>query len=230
MRYLGMNMPEFQEPLYLKAKRRNEDLVLHKTVELEYEQERVDGYNRVLAWIHVGDELVNLRLVKEGLAHVFIIPPNGSRVREMLQAQQEARARRLGIWRHMRGFLKITNVRTRERDADDPELHTEYVRLANVSEHLVHLKGYRLSNEVGRSYAFPDFDVEPGYTVLVVIGRGQDGPDARRQLRLYWDSPEPVWGKNEDTAYVEDPAGTLVDFFHYRGRRVSRRPRPQPRP
>ncbi len=231
VRYLGVNAPEYQEPLYRKAKRRNEELVLHKLVRLEYDQERDDRYGRLLAWVHVGNEVVNIRLVREGLAHAFIIPPNGSRARELLQAQREAQQGRLGMWRHIRGSLKVTTVRTGRRDAgDDGDAAGEYVRLANVSLQTVSLRGYRLSSESGRSYMFPDIAIDPGHTVLVVTGIGQDGSDGRGQLRLYWHFPPPVWDEREDTAYVEDAAGQLVDVFHYKGRRVSRRPGPRATP
>jgi endonuclease YncB( thermonuclease family) len=225
VRYLGMNAPEFQEPLYRKAKQRNEELVLRKLVRLEYDQQREDGYGRVLAWVHAGDDLVNLLLVKEGLAHVFIIPPNGSRGRELLQAQDAARRGRLGIWRQIRGDLKVTAVRMDERDAGKAGPGEEFVRLANVGAQAVRLGGYRMYNEAGRRYVFPGGSLEPGHTVLVITGPGQDGSDARGQLRLYWNSQGPVWDQREDTAYIEDPEGNLVDVFHYKGRRVSRTPR-----
>jgi micrococcal nuclease len=228
VRYLGINAPESQEPLSRKAKRRNEELVLGKVVRLEYDREREDRYGRLLAWVHEGNDPVNLRLVREGLAHAFIIPPNGSRSREILQAQEEARQKRLGIWRHIRGALKVTAVRTEARDTGDLAGGEEYVRLANVSSQPVRVKGYRLLNEFGRTYAFPDVTVPPGHTVLVVTGIGSDGKDVRGQLRLFWNTAAPVWDEREDTAYVEDAGGQLVDVFHYRGRRVSRRPPPGP--
>ena len=224
VRYLGINAPESQEPLSRKAKGRNEELVLRKVVRLEYEQERGDRYGRLLAWVHVGDDVVNLQLLREGLAHAFIIPPNGIRTLEILQAQEGAREKRLGIWRHIRGGLKVTAVRTEARDTGDLTTGEEYVRLAAVSPRPVSLRGYRLLNESGRIYTFPDVTIAPGLTVLVVTGRGQDGKDPQGQLRLFWNTASPAWDEKEDTAYVEDPAGRLVDVFHYKGRRVSRRP------
>jgi micrococcal nuclease len=228
VRYLGINAPESQEPLSRKAKRRNEELVLGKVVRLEFDREREDRYGRLLAWVHVGEDVINLRLVREGLAHALIIPPNGMRAREVLQAQAEARQKRLGIWRHIRGALKVTAVRTEARDTGDLPGGEEYVRLANVSSQPVRVKGYRLLNETGRGYAFPDFTIAPGHTVLVVTGVGLDGTDSRGQLRLFWNAAAPMWDEREDTAYVEDAAGQLVDVFHYKGRRVSRRPPSRP--
>ncbi len=62
VRYLGINAPEFQEPFYLKAKRFNESLVLGREIRLEFDQERTDGYGRVLAYVYAGNEMVNARL------------------------------------------------------------------------------------------------------------------------------------------------------------------------
>jgi hypothetical protein len=108
-------------------------------------------------------------------------------------------------------------------DAGDRADGEEYVRVANVSSHAVPVGGYRLSSEDGRIYLFPDVTIEPGHTVLVVSGPGQDGRDADGRLRLYWGAGAPIWGEWEDTAYLEDSTGRLVDVFHYKGRRVSRR-------
>lgn len=222
VRYLGINAPEWQEPLWRRATRRNEALVLQRPVRLEFEGEREDRYGRLLAWMHIGDQTVNLRLVQEGLAHVFLIPPNLGRARELLDAQAEAQRDRRGMWRHLRGPLKVTAVRMDDRNLAGGARAEEYVRVANVSAGTVGLAGYRLSTGAGRTYVFPDFALEAGHTALVLTGLGRDGRDGRGQLRLYWDVPGPVWDLREDTATVEDPAGQLVDVFHYKGRRVSR--------
>ena len=76
VRYLGINAPEFQEPFYLKAKRLNESLVLGREIRLEFDQERAESFDRVLAYVYVGDEMVNARLVQEGLAHAFFVGPS----------------------------------------------------------------------------------------------------------------------------------------------------------
>ena len=49
VRYLGINAPEFREPFYLKAKRFNESLVQGREIRLEFDVERADAYDRLLA-------------------------------------------------------------------------------------------------------------------------------------------------------------------------------------
>jgi hypothetical protein len=88
------------------------------------------------------------------------------------------------------------------------------------------LGGYVLSSEAGQRYLFPDVSLEPGYTVIVVSTDGTDGVDNRGQLVVHWSAQGSVWGSREDTAFLMDPTGALVDTFHYKGRRrTTSRPR-----
>jgi micrococcal nuclease len=228
VRYLGINAPEFREPFSLKAKRFNESLVLGREVRLEFDRERRDTRSRVLAYVYVGDQMVNAELVRQGLAHAFFVGPGRKHNALFLRLQSEARQRRLGIW-SVRGRpkdLKITSVRL--RDPADPDTHTPYVRIANLSNGTIRLAGHVLSNESGGRFVFPDVVVEPGYTVLVVSASGPDGPDSRGQLLVHWPAQATVWDPSEDTAFLLDSAGTVVDTFPYKARRTPRSPRAPP--
>jgi endonuclease YncB( thermonuclease family) len=221
VRYLGINSPEFQEPFYLKAKRLNESLVLGKEVRLEFDQERDDTYNRILAYVHADNQMVNARLVKEGLAHAFFIGPSRKHNTLLLQAQAEAKQRRVGIWsaRARPRDLKITNVHVGDQDKPDP--YAPYVRIANLGNGPLRLANYVLSNESGHRYVFPDVAIEPGYTVIVASTGGKDGIDNRGQMVVHWPTQNSVWDPREDTAFLTDPSGDIVDSFHYKGKRIS---------
>jgi len=222
VRYLGINTPEYQEPFYLKAKRLNEKLVLGKEVRLEFDEERADGHERLLAYVYAGDQLVNAKLVEAGLAHAFFIGPNRKHNDLLLRLQAEAKQRKVGMWssRARAKDLKITSVHP--IDPIEPDLYAPYVRIANLSEGPLRLAGYALSNEEGRRYVFPEVSVEPGYTAIVAGKEGPDGVDHRGQLVVHWATQDSVWDLKEDTAFLMDPAGILVDKFHYKGRRVTK--------
>ena len=226
VRYLGVNTPEFQEPFYLKAKRFNESLVLGREIRLEVDQERADTYGRLLAYVYVADQMVNAALVQQGLAHAFFIGPNRKHNAQFVRLQNEAKQHRLGIWsvRARPRDLKITNVHL--PDQANPEPHAPYVRIANLNNEAIRLAGYVLSNEGGQRYVFPDVTVDPGYTVIVVSVPGTNGIDERDQLVVHWPGQGAVWEPREDTAFLLDPAGAVVDTFHYKGKRVTRSPRP----
>ena len=92
VRYLGINSPEYQEPFYLKAKRFNESLVLNREITLEFDRERTDAYGRLLAYVYVENQMVNARLMQEGLAHAFFIGPSRKHNALILETQEKSQA------------------------------------------------------------------------------------------------------------------------------------------
>ena len=224
IRYLGINAPEYQEPFYLKAKRFNESLVLGQEIRLEFDQEGGDLYDRVLAYVWVGDQMVNARLVQEGLAHAFFIGISRKHNGQFLRLQAEAKQRKVGIWsaRGRARDLKITSVHP--VDPANPDPYAPYVRITSLGSGTIRLRGYVLSNEGGQRYLFPDVSLDPGYTVIVAGKGGVDGIDNAGQMVVHWPTQGSVWDPNEDTAFLMDPGGALVDLFHYKGRRVTRPP------
>lgn len=225
IRYLGINTPEWQEPFYLKAKQLNESLVMGKDVRLEFDEERIDKYGRLLAYVYVGEQMVNAKLIEAGLAHAFFIPPDRKHNTLLLKLQADAMERKLGIWskRGRMSVLKITNVSPPR--SDKGELIQPYSRIANISNIKVNLAEYTLSSETGPSYKFPAIELEPGYTVLVVSGNGINNLNSKGQLIVYWNDQPAKWNEEEDTAYLTAPDGTIIDLYHYKGRRVSRKPK-----
>ena len=228
VRYLGINAPEFQEPFYLKAKRFNESLVLGREIRLELDRDRADVYDRILAYVYVGDQMVNARLVQEGLAHAFFIGPRRKHDALFLRLQAEAKQRKVGIWssRGRLRDLKITSVHPVDPARPDPD--APYVRITSLGNATTSLAGYVLMNEGGQRYVFPKVSLNPGYTVIVAGKGGTDGVDNSGQLSVHWPEQGSVWDSREDTAFLTDAAGSLVDMFHYKGKRVTRSP-PRPR-
>lgn len=80
--------------LYLKAL-----LKKGETVQLEVGNPSRDNYGRLLAYIWLDGDLLNERMVSYGYARVaYIIPPNTKYLDELLAAQEQAQARKTGIW------------------------------------------------------------------------------------------------------------------------------------
>ena len=67
-------------------------------MDLEFDVERRDRYGRTLAYVWIGDELLNRTLVAEGYATVTTYPPNVKYVDRFTAAQREAREAGLGVW------------------------------------------------------------------------------------------------------------------------------------
>ncbi len=223
VRYLGINAPEYQEPFYLKAKRFNESLVLNREIRLEFDGERADTYGRLLAYVYVGDLLVNARIVREGLAHAFFIGPGRKHDALLLETQEQAKRRRAGIWSSGgdKKLVKITSVY--RADPERPDGPASYVRIANLSGQALRLAGYTLSNESGQRYLFPDVVIaDPGHTLIISGAAGGHGTSANAQRIVYW--PGMAWDR-EDTVYLLDRSGATVDSFRYKERKTKDRPK-----
>ncbi|MCI0460400.1 MAG: thermonuclease family protein, partial [Gemmataceae bacterium] len=61
-------------------------------------QER-DRYGRLLAYVYLGDMMVNAEMVAQGYAQVMTIPPNVRHQDLFLKLQREARLLQIGLWR-----------------------------------------------------------------------------------------------------------------------------------
>jgi len=98
VRYIGVNAPELhhprrgEEPGGREAAAVNRALVQGKHVRLEMDVRTRDRYGRLLAYVWVGDVMVNAELVRLGHAQVMTVPPNVRHQELFLKLQREARA------------------------------------------------------------------------------------------------------------------------------------------
>jgi micrococcal nuclease len=104
VRYIGVNTPEVhhprkgEEPGGREALALNRSLVNGRTVRLETDTRTRDRYGRVLAYVWVGDVMVNAELVRRGYAQVMTVPPNVRYQARFLKLQREARDAGRGLW------------------------------------------------------------------------------------------------------------------------------------
>jgi micrococcal nuclease len=102
VRYLLVDTPEDTSTVECygpEATAYNTDLVAGAKVELRYDVECTDRYDRLLAYVSVAGREVNSLLVERGFACVLHIPPNGAdRVEEFRSLQAVARAEGRGLW------------------------------------------------------------------------------------------------------------------------------------
>jgi micrococcal nuclease len=106
VRYIGIDTPEVHggvEWMGREASAANERLVGGRRVVLEKDVSETDRYGRALryVWLRDGGEwrLVNLALLRRGLATVATYPPDVKYVDALyLKAQRHARSNGLGLW------------------------------------------------------------------------------------------------------------------------------------
>ncbi len=110
VRYIGVDAPEVRrkvkkrwvydpEPFSETATSYNRQLVEGKKVRIEFDpQERNDRYGRLLAYVFVGPIFANEKMIENGLAEVYLIPPHIKYRARLREAEQKAKMHRLGIW------------------------------------------------------------------------------------------------------------------------------------
>lgn len=119
VRLIGIDTPELHESnkLYRDAERTEQDtstiqklgrlsyeftknLVEGKRVSLEFDVEKYDKYDRLLAYVYLKDgTFINAEIVKQGYASLMTIPPNVKYADLFLKLYQEARENRRGLWK-----------------------------------------------------------------------------------------------------------------------------------
>lgn len=104
VRFIGIDTPESvvpDQPVECygeQASAYTTSRIEGRTVRLEYDVERTDQYGRTLAYVWIGDELLNETLLAEGYALVTTYPPNVKYVDRFVAAQREAREADRGLW------------------------------------------------------------------------------------------------------------------------------------
>src|SRR5215211_5937026 len=105
LRFIGVDTPERkdpdcgEQPYADKAFKFTRSQLEGEEVELEFDVEKTDRYNRLLAYVYPrGGEMFNETLLREGYAQVATFPPNVKYVDRFLAAQEGARATGRGLW------------------------------------------------------------------------------------------------------------------------------------
>jgi micrococcal nuclease len=98
VRYLGIDTPEIGQSYSSEATERNKELVEGKVVELQPGERDRDEYGRLLRYVYVDGTFVNAELVAEGLATAFIFDPDDRYSQVLVQLEQYAKLKKLGLW------------------------------------------------------------------------------------------------------------------------------------
>ena len=87
-----MDAPEEERPFSLESYNANSTLVDQKEVILVKDVSETDQYDRLLRYVIVANDFVNLEMVRNGYASAETYPPDTACVDSILSAENEARA------------------------------------------------------------------------------------------------------------------------------------------
>jgi len=121
VRLTGIDSPEHdQRPFGGQARDALARLVPTGTpVRLELDVSPRDQYGRLLAYVWSGGQMVNERMVHDGWAVLYTVPPNVKYAGRLRAAQNQARAAGAGLW-SKRGFECLPTDYRRRRCVSSP--------------------------------------------------------------------------------------------------------------
>lgn len=222
IRLKWVNTPEMKplEPFAKEAQALTSSLVLNQEIRLVVDpRDARDGYGRIVAGVRTSSADLSTELLKAGLAHLFVIPPDDTDLAPLIAAQEEARKAKRGIWSDemFQGDLHLTSFHANAPGDDNTNVNGEYMRICNISSHPVDTDGWRLVDRSGNSHRMSSVVIPPGETVAVQSGKGTSGRDREGKLQLYLGSEAPLWNNDYEVVELFDPSGRRVDKREHKG-------------
>lgn len=209
VRLLGINTPEKNENFYQEAKD-----YLNQTVgngEIWLEAFGKDKYGRTLGYIYVDDTLINLEIIKNGLASTYLLSPNQKYYLEFKNAEKEAKASSLGIWKPGSiACISIINFNYNAEGDDNANLNDEYVTFRNGCDYPVDMSKWEIKDEGTNIYKFKTFVLTAQGEFTIYSGAGKNSNKS-----LFWNSKHSIWNNDKDTLFLKDANGNLILIYAY---------------
>jgi len=203
VRLLGVNSPERGEQYYDEAKEFLENAVLNKTTILKFGKEKYDKYDRILAYVFVENENLNLKLVRNGFANFYF--PSGRDIYydDFVEAWEEC----------------SENLCKKSKDEcancmglEEFNYENEIVIFHNKCDFDCELTGWKIKDEGRKNFVFPYFVLESGENVKVIVS-GESASNNKGEL--FWIRKDYVWTNSGDTLFLRDGEGKLVLWESY---------------
>lgn len=101
VRLIGVRIPKPTSEYFMMSRNFFYRLVLKKRIRLEYDVRQIDG-SALLAYVYVGDIMVNAEMIRRGYAFAHSMPPNIKCDAIFAGLEAEAKAEQRGFWRYIR--------------------------------------------------------------------------------------------------------------------------------
>lgn len=185
IRLIGINAPESgkssdfnkDEPMYAEAKQYLIDNLLYKNITLivnKNNELRFDSYNRLLAIVINNGKIVNLEMLKNGLAETYYLDNELVISDVWKQIESEAKQNYLSLWKNFNKNEIIINEILPNPIGSDKEY--EWIELYNNTDQPIDIGGWYLDDAKygSKPYLFPDSTIIlPNDFLLVPIGQSK---------------------------------------------------------
>ena len=204
IRLLGINSPERGEKYYDEAKEFLEREVLNKTVRLEFGKEKYDRYKRILSYVYINRENINLKLVESGFANFYF--PSGKDIHydDFKNAWNECIKNNVNLCEKSKSIC-VKCIELREFDYKNQKIVLE-----NNCNFSCDLTSWEIKDEGRKTFKFEDFILESFEKVEIKVGKGENTKGI-----LFWGDEDYVWTRTGDSLFLRDEEGKLVLWESY---------------
>lgn len=206
VRLLGINTPERGEIYYSEAKEFLEELILNKTIKLEFGKEKYDLYKRILAYVFFKGENVNLKLVEEGFANFYFPSGKDSYYDSFKEAWEKC------VENNKNLCEKSENICSKCIELKNFNRENQEMIFYNQCDFNCELTNWNIKDEGRKNFIFPKFILEKGKNVKVIVSKEDK---INNQDEIFWIRSTYVWTKSGDTLFLRDEKGKLVLWKNY---------------
>ena len=155
--------------------------------------------------MYVDGLFVNAELVKAGLARATPHSPDVKYATLFKRLETEATNLAKGLW----AMPQIVSVFFDGLKSGEPD---EYVEISNFSGKPVTMTGWKLKDEYGHTFTFPNYILDTSKTIRVYTNENYPEWGGFSFKRT-----SAVWNNDGDTAVLYDNQDKTVSRKHYRG-------------
>jgi endonuclease YncB( thermonuclease family) len=204
IRLLGINCPEKGEEYFEEASEFLEKRILNKTVELRFENERYDKYNRVLAYVFLNEKNVNLELVEKGFAN-FYFPSKESPYQSFFEES----------WENC--LNSNLNLCEKSLDScsnciilDSFDFEKETFTFSNLCSFSCNLTNWKVKGQGRKYFIFPSIILFPSQKLFLIVGEGKNN-----STTFFWEEDSAFINRG-DTLFLRDSKNKLVLWKNYK--------------
>lgn len=201
IRLLGINSPEKGEEYSSEATKFLRNLVLNKSVELEFGKDKYDRYKRILAYLFIDNKNINLRLVEKGFANFYFPSEKDKYYSEFKEAWENCKENLCEKSKH-----KCSEC----IELEELNYKDQIVILRNSCSFNCELTNWKIKDEGRKNFIFPKFILESHKEVKIIVLNG-----INTQSTLFWTGKDYVWTSSGDTLFLRDNDNRLVLWENY---------------
>ncbi len=199
IRLLGINTPEKGEKYYEEAKDFLNKSIFNKTIELEFSKDKYDKYKRVLAYVYLKEENLNLEIVRNGFANPYFPSGKDIHYNKFILAWNECINKNLNLCRKSEDKCSLCI------ELKNFDYRKEEIVFYNKCNFSCDLTGWNIKDEGRKKFVFENFILGNKKEVRIKTGNGTNS-----ESRLFWKDETYVWTRTGDTLFLRDKEGDLV--------------------